>query len=201
MKKSFLLYCDTYDTIKHLTDDDLGRLMRMIFEYQINNIVPNTKDPLYIAFGFIRTSMDRDADKWEQRAERARVNGLKGGRPKTNQDGLEETQKTHSVISKPTKPVSVSVSVSDSVSVNDNINYKNMDSNQFKQELAKHRGAYSDEMLRQFFIYWSEEDAKGKMRFQLEKTWSIKGRLVRWQLNNKQESKPSQEPKSRAWNT
>jgi len=57
-------------------------------------------------------------------------------------------------------------------------------------------------MLRQFFIYWSETNANGKMRFQLEKTWSIKGRLVRWQMNNKQDSKQStiQEPKSRAWN-
>jgi len=56
-------------------------------------------------------------------------------------------------------------------------------------------------MLRQFFIYWSEADSKGRMRFQLEKTWSIKGRLVRWQLNNKQDTKQpvSQEPKSRAW--
>lgn len=176
--------------------------MRMIFEYQIDGIVPSTSDPLFIAFGFIRTSMDRDADKWEQRAERARVNGLKGGRPKINQDGLEETHKTQSVISKPTKPVSVSVSVNGSVSVNDNINYKKMDSNQFKQELAKHRGEFTDEMLRQFYIYWSEADSKGKMRFQLEKTWSIKGRLVRWQLNNKNDVKQpvNQEPKSRAWN-
>jgi hypothetical protein len=202
MKKSFLLYCDTYETIKHLSDEQFGKLMRMIFEYQIDGIVPSTSDSLFIAFGFIRTSMDRDADKWEQRAERARVNGLKGGRPKTNQDGLEETHKTQSVISEPTKPVSVSVSVNGSVSVSDIINYKNMDSNQFKQELAKHRGEFTDEMLRQFFIYWSEADSKGKMRFQLEKTWSIKGRLVRWQLNNKQDAKlpVKEEPKSRAWN-
>ena len=205
MRKSFILYCDTYETIKHLSDEQFGKLMRMIFEYQIGGITPSTSDPLFIAFGFIKTSMDRDADKWEQRAERARVNGLKGGRPKTNQDGLEETHKTQSVISKPTKPVSVSVSVNGSVSVSDNdiINYKHMDSNQFKLELYKHRGEFSDEMLRQFFIYWSETNANGKMRFQLEKTWSIKGRLVRWQLNNKQDLKPTiiqQEPKSRAWN-
>jgi hypothetical protein len=79
-----------------------------------------------------------------------------------------------------------------------------MDTHLFKQELAKYRNEFSDEMLRQFYIYWSEEDAKGRMRFQLEKTWSIKGRLVRWQMNNKQDLKtPSQqqEPKSRAWNT
>jgi hypothetical protein len=124
MKKSFVLYTDNWVTLKHLSNEQLGELMRMLFEYQIEGNTPEPSNHLFIAFGFIRSAMDRDLEKWNERAERARVNGLKGGRPKENQDGLEETQKTQSVKSKPKKPVNVSVSVNDSDSVNENAKVK-----------------------------------------------------------------------------
>jgi len=131
MKKSFILYTDCFDTIQHLSDEQLGRLTRLLFRYQIDGTTPEVNDPLFFPFGFIRATMDRDNQKWEKRAESARVNGAKGGRPKENQDGYEETQKTESVILKPKKPVSVSVnvnaSVSDSVSVIPDSNESNRD--------------------------------------------------------------------------
>lgn len=120
MKKSFVLYCDTYDTLQHLSDEQLGKLTRLIFEYQINGSIPEPSNPLFIPFGFIKSSLDRDCLKYEERAERARQNGSKGGRPIKNQVGKTETQKTQRVILKPKKPDSVSVS--DSVSVNENVN-------------------------------------------------------------------------------
>jgi len=120
MKKSFVLYCDTYDTLQHLSDEQLGKLTRMIFEYQISGITPETNNPLFIAFSFIKSSLDRDCVKYEERAERSRENGVKGGRPKKNQVGKKETQKTQRVISEPKKPDSDSVSVSDSVNVSEN---------------------------------------------------------------------------------
>jgi hypothetical protein len=116
MKKSFILYTDCFDTIQHLSDEQLGRLTRLLFRYQIDGTTPEVADPLFFPFGFIRATMDRDNQKWEKRAESARVNGAKGGRPKENQDGYEETQKTESVILKPNEPVSVSVNVNASVS-------------------------------------------------------------------------------------
>ena len=75
----------------------------------------------------------------------------------------------------------------------------------FKTELAKYRGEFSDDMLQQFYIYWSEQDGKGKMRFQLEKTWSVRGRLARWNLNNKttpvnRVANQQQAARPRTWN-
>lgn len=44
---------------------------------------------------------------------------------------------------------------------------------------------YENMMLQQFFDYWSEANRSGrKMRFEMEKTWDLKKRLNRWQLNN-----------------
>lgn len=125
MKKSFILYTDAFEMLQHLSDEQLGRLTRMLFEYQISGAIPDVSDPLFFPFGFIRASLDRDNKKWEQRAERARINGNKGGRPKENPEQKEEAQKTQSVISEPTKPVNVNVNVNDnvSVSVNDSVNF------------------------------------------------------------------------------
>ena len=157
MKKSFVLYCDTYDTLQHLTDEQLGKLTRMIFEYQINGLIPETNNPLFIAFGFIKSSLDRDCIKYEERAERARENGAKGGRPNKNQVGKKETQKTQSVISKPKKPDSVSVS--DSVSVNANVNgnkiYKSIEEINIEH--------FNNEKINELFIqYLSERIARKK---------------------------------------
>lgn len=126
--KSFLIYIDTFETLQHLTDEQLGKLTRMLFKYKISGEAPEVSDPLFMAFGFIKTSMDRDAEKWNKRAANSKKNGAKGGRPKENKEENIETQKTQQVILEPTKPVSVSVSVSGSVSdiVNKKKNYRDL---------------------------------------------------------------------------
>ena len=121
MRKSFILYIDSYEVLQHLSDEQLGKLTRLLFKYQIDGSTPEVNDPLFFPFGFIRATMDRDNEKWEQRADRARTNGTKGGRPKENQDGYQETQETQSVISEPKEPVSVSVSGSVNASVSESV--------------------------------------------------------------------------------
>lgn len=44
---------------------------------------------------------------------------------------------------------------------------------------------FSDKVKNNFFDYWSEPNKRGKMRFELEKTWDTKRRLQRWFDNNK----------------
>lgn len=107
-KKSFVLYADLIHTVKKLPKEDAGELFMHILEY-VNDLNPETDNPLVdIAFEPIKQSLKRDLKKYENRAERARENGKKGGRPKNPQ----KPKKTQSVISKPKKPDSVSVSVS-----------------------------------------------------------------------------------------
>lgn len=40
---------------------------------------------------------------------------------------------------------------------------------------------YSVDLLRSFYAYWSEPDAKGTMKFQKQDTWLTAGRLATWQ--------------------
>lgn len=110
-KKSFVAYCDWLESFEELTDEEAGRLAKHLFRY-VNDLDPEAPDKITkMCFIPIKQSLKRDLVKYEERAERARLNGAKGGRPKT--------QKTQSVISEPKKPDSdnVSVNVSDSVNV------------------------------------------------------------------------------------
>jgi hypothetical protein len=43
---------------------------------------------------------------------------------------------------------------------------------------------YGTQMLKEFFNYWSERNQKGKMRWELEKTFEIPNRLATWHRNN-----------------
>ena len=114
-KKSFVLYCDQRGVFDKLPDEVAGKLIKHIFSY-VNDEHPATDDILItIAFEAIQAQLKRDLKKWEKRAEISRVNGLKGGRPKTP----EEPEKTHWVKKEPRKPVNVNDNVT--VNVNDNV--------------------------------------------------------------------------------
>ena len=104
-KKSFVAYCDWLESFEELTDEEAGKLAKHLFRY-VNDLNPEPPDKITkMCFIPIKQSLKRDLVKYEERADRARENGAKGGRPKT--------QKTQSVISEPKKPDSVSVSVND----------------------------------------------------------------------------------------
>jgi len=46
-------------------------------------------------------------------------------------------------------------------------------------------GEYDSKMLLAFYEYWVEPNpSKTKMRFEMEKTWDLKLRLIRWANNN-----------------
>ena len=102
-KKSFVAYCDWLESFEELTDEEAGRLAKHLFRY-VNDLNPEAPDKITkMCFIPIKQSLKRDLVKYEERADRARENGAKGGRPKT--------KKTQSVISEPKKPDSVNVSV------------------------------------------------------------------------------------------
>ncbi len=100
-KKAFVLFADVWETVKELPMDKRGELFTAILLYS-NNQQSEINDLLIrVAFGPIKANMDRMAEKWEERAERSRKNGNKGGRPKN----LEQPNETQQVFQEPRKPV------------------------------------------------------------------------------------------------
>ena len=141
-KKAFVAYCDWLESFEELTDEEAGKLAKHLFRY-VNDLNPEAPDRMTkMCFIPIKQSLKRDLVKYEERAERARINGLKGGRPKT--------QKTHSVISEPKKADRVTDTVT--VSVSDKV-------------INKKGGYFSNEKLNQCFSLWLKMcEEKGKNR-------------------------------------
>jgi hypothetical protein len=83
-RQSFIIYKNFYEPIKHLDDEDLGKLFRAIFEYNLSDkningmVVPLE---VKIPFEFFRNQFNLDDAKWMKRVEASKENGLKGGRP------------------------------------------------------------------------------------------------------------------------
>jgi hypothetical protein len=94
-KKSFIAYCDWLETFEELEDEEAGRLVKHLFRY-VNDLDPQTEDKLTkMMFIPIKQTLKRDLKKHEAVAEKNRINGLKGGRPKkpTGLSGLNKKPK------------------------------------------------------------------------------------------------------------
>lgn len=80
-KKSFVLYTKNAEQISMLTDEQAGQLIKGIFLYAENNIVPDFDDiAVKITFSFIKQYLDQDQKKWEEIREKRVEAGRKGGK-------------------------------------------------------------------------------------------------------------------------
>ena len=97
-KKSFILYYDSQHLFTMLADTQAGRLIKAIYDYEINGTVPNCDDDIAfkMAFTTIQLCLDREKEKYNSVCERNRLNGQKGGQQKkldNHMDILETQQK------------------------------------------------------------------------------------------------------------
>ena len=86
--ESFVIYNSFYKPISRLTDEQLGRIFRALFRYNIGEEQQIDAD-IEMAFEFFKNQIERDRKRYQKRVEANRVNGKKGGRPKKE---TEETQ-------------------------------------------------------------------------------------------------------------
>ena len=107
-KQSFLIYKSFYEPIKHLTDEELGKLFRAIYQYQLTGEIPE-QSSILMAFMFFKNQFDLDNVKYDKKVEILRENGKKGGRPKKP----NESKENHLVFEKAKKPVKVKDKVKD----------------------------------------------------------------------------------------
>ena len=100
-KNSFVLYTNFHAQFAMLSAEERGDLILAIFEYEKTGEVQTPLTPLpALAFSFIKDTLDRDRASYEERCERNRENGKKGGRPKKD----APQKKTQGFSEKPKKP-------------------------------------------------------------------------------------------------
>lgn len=88
MKNSFLIYNDYNEFFKLLTDEQLGIILRGMMQYSLDKTIMEMPVEIKITFIQIRQQMDRNEIKYEEICRRNQINGLKGGRPKTQHNPL-----------------------------------------------------------------------------------------------------------------
>ena len=91
MRNSFVMYTAYKDQINMLTREQRGDLLTAVLSYARGEELPQMDGITAMAFSFIRSDMDRDADKYEKTCEARRQAGAMGGRPKAN--GFSEKAK------------------------------------------------------------------------------------------------------------
>lgn len=94
-KNSFLMYLDYEKQFELLSDEELGKLMRAIIKYEKTKEIPELDGMLKMAFSFIKNQLDIDRQKYNEKCEKNKVNGAKGGRPKqdSSKKKSEKTQR------------------------------------------------------------------------------------------------------------
>jgi len=80
VKDSFVIYNSFYKPISKLSDKQLGRLFRAIFEYNLGEVV-NVEEDIEMAFGFFVNQFEIDEAKYQSKIKRDVENGRKGGNP------------------------------------------------------------------------------------------------------------------------
>lgn len=82
-KNSFIVYYDLESQTELLSDEQLGKLLRALFIYEIHGKEPIFDDDIVKAsFQFIKVTLDINREKYDEKCKRNAENGKKGGRPK-----------------------------------------------------------------------------------------------------------------------
>jgi len=117
MKKSFVLYTDAYETIKHLPDEQLGQLTRMIYEYVREREPITPEHALFFVFNPIKLQLDRDFETYEGvRVKRSEAGKNSANKRNKRQQVLTPVNKSEQTLTNPTDNVNVNV--------NDNVKRK-----------------------------------------------------------------------------
>lgn len=150
-KESFIIYKSFYEPIKYLNNEQLGKLFRTIFEYQINK-TENVDDDIRMAFEFFKNQFRLDDEKYKKIVERNKLNGKKGGRPKNP----EEPKKPTGLFENPEEPKKAD-NDNENETDNKNVNINNNNINNIYELVENNFGRTLSPLEIEQIDYWLEE--------------------------------------------
>lgn len=91
-KRTFLMYSEWQPLLEGMSDEQAGQLFKKIYAYQTGNEY-EIQDALILGvFNMIKAKFDADRKLYDEKCEKNRANGAKGGRPK-KQEKAKETER------------------------------------------------------------------------------------------------------------
>lgn len=91
-KRSFVLYYDYREHIALLTDEERGRLFMALLDYGETGEEPELEGAALMAFSFIRSQLDRDAARYNEKCRKRSEAGKLGGRPPKASESTENQE-------------------------------------------------------------------------------------------------------------
>ncbi len=141
-----VLYTSYSEKFKKLSDEQIGKLARLIFAYQLGKEITEITDPaIEIAFEVIKNDLDMNNKKYEEVVKKRTEAGRIGAEKRWH--NIANDSKCHQMIANDSKSKQsianiARIAVSDSVSVSD------MNINKSKTRTPKHKyGTYQKVML------------------------------------------------------
>ena len=131
-----------------------------------------------------------------------KINGSKGGRPPQNKpkENQKETENKPNGYNSLTETITETEAKQKAIREEEKRREKKREEDkkididsrklEFKKTLMPFLEKYGKDMLKDFYLHWTQEDKKGKLGFELQKTWSIEARLNSWSkrdFNNNQQ--------------
>lgn len=81
-RKSFVIYCHWEDMLKALSDEEKGRFLMALINYEKYGELPMNDTKVEMAFSLIKEKLDTDIVSYQIRCDTNAKNGKKGGRPR-----------------------------------------------------------------------------------------------------------------------
>jgi len=130
-----------------------------------------------LAFTPIKQQLKRDLIKFEETKEKRSEAG-KAGANKRWQNIANDSKRISDI-------AKIAVNVNDNVNVKEKVIDINIRKQEFANSLIPFVDVYGKDMIREFYDYWSETTLNNKkMKYELERTWSVERRLKTWSKNS-----------------
>lgn len=91
MRKSFVLHIDSLEVLNELTDEQAGKLFKAIKSFNTGDDIELDSITKIVMVPF-KAQFVRDNEKYIKKVECNKINGLKGGRPKSSNNQNEKTK-------------------------------------------------------------------------------------------------------------
>lgn len=171
MRKGFNFYKSYWDVANELCDEDRLKFYDAIMKRQFMGEETELKGMVKFAYLSQKHSIDRQIDGYLAQERKKRP----------NEDPWQGC--TQGATKGPWQQEKEKEQVKEKVKVKEGIEERKQ---KFALSLQPFVEKYGREFIKEFYLYWSEPTLDNKkLKYELEKTWSLERRLIKWESNAK----------------